>query len=69
MENKAKDATKRKIIGTLLTIVGSAGLIYAGVSQFAAGMDKNAAAGILLFSIVIVFIGIGQLYKKHPDDY
>jgi multisubunit Na+/H+ antiporter MnhG subunit len=69
MENKAKDATKRKIIGTILTIIGSVGLIYAGLSQFADGMNKNAAAGVLLFSLIVVFIGVGQLYKKHPDDY
>lgn len=61
--------SKSKLIGTILTLVGVAGLVYAAMCQFGEGMNRNAAAGILLFSIVITFIGIGQLYKKHPDDY
>jgi hypothetical protein len=69
MATNAKSGTKRKIIGTLLTILGTAGIAYAAVSQFAAGMNKNAAAGTLLFSIVIVFIGLAQLYKKDADQY
>lgn len=69
METKPKTTTKSKLIGTLLTLIGVAGLIYAAMCQFVDGMDKSAAAGILLLALVITFIGIGQLYKKHPDDY
>ncbi|MBC7400067.1 MAG: hypothetical protein H7289_08990 [Mucilaginibacter sp.] len=60
---------KNKVIGIILTLIGATGLIYAGISQFTNGMDKQPAAGILIVSIIIVFIGIGQLYKKHPDEY
>lgn len=66
---QSKTNTKSKLIGIILTLAGVAGLIYAALCQFAEGMNKNAAAGILLFSIVVTFIGISQLYKKHPDDY
>lgn len=66
---KSKTNTKAKVIGTILTLLGVAGVIYAAMCQFMDGMDRRAAAGILLFSIVITFIGIGQLYKKHPDHY
>ncbi|MFD2148499.1 hypothetical protein [Mucilaginibacter antarcticus] len=69
MKQKANSGRRTKIIGTLLTVAGAAGLIYAGISQFADGMDKRAAAGVLLFSLIVVFIGISQLYKKHSDDY
>ncbi|WP_214073281.1 hypothetical protein [Mucilaginibacter sp. dw_454] len=69
MESKSRTSAKSKLIGTILTLIGVAGLVYAGMCQFIDGMDKKAAAGILLLSIVLTFIGIGQLYKKHPDDY
>jgi hypothetical protein len=69
MSANAKSPVKRKIIGTILTIIGCAGLVYAGMSQFAEGMDKRAAAGTLLFSLIIVFIGISQLYKKDAEEY
>ena len=69
MNTNVKTSMKSKVWGTILTIAGSAGLVYAGISQFMDGMDKRAAAGILLFSILIVFIGIAQLYKKQSDQY
>jgi uncharacterized membrane protein len=60
---------KSKITGIILTLAGVAGLIYAAISQFTNGMDKQPLAGILLMSLIIVFIGISQLYKKQPDEY
>ncbi|MGF7079251.1 hypothetical protein [Mucilaginibacter sp. UYCu711] len=60
---------KSKIIGVVFTIAGVAGLIYAAVSQFTNGMAKHPVAGIVLVSLLIVFIGISQLYKKQPDEY
>jgi hypothetical protein len=60
---------KTKIIGAIFTILGVMGLIYAAISQFTNGMDKQPVAGILLGSMIILFIGISQLYKKHPDEY
>ncbi|GAA4101855.1 hypothetical protein [Mucilaginibacter panaciglaebae] len=69
MGTKSKANTKSQLIGTILTLIGVAGLIYAAMCQFTDGMNKKAAAGILLFSLAITFIGIGQLYKKHPDEY
>jgi len=69
MGTKSKANTKSKLTGTILTLIGVAGLIYAAMCQFVNGMNKNAAAGILLFSLLITFIGISQLYKKHPDEY
>jgi len=69
MGTKSKVNTKSKLVGAILTLIGVAGLIYAAMCQFVDGMNKNAAAGILLFSLVITFIGISQLYKKQPDEY
>jgi uncharacterized membrane protein len=69
MDINFKTGMKSKITGIILTLIGIAGLIYAAISQFTDGMAKQPVAGILLVSIVIMFIGIGQLYKKHPDDY
>jgi uncharacterized membrane protein len=60
---------KSKITGIILTLVGVAGLIYAAIAQFTDGMAKQPVAGILLVSIIVVFIGVSQLYKKHPDEY
>jgi hypothetical protein len=69
METNVRTGMKSKVIGTVLTVLGTTGLVYAAISQFMDGMDKRAAAGILLFSVLIVFIGIAQLYKKQSDQY
>ncbi len=69
MDTNYKTEMKSKILGVVLTLIGVAGLIYAAICQFKDGMDKRAAAGILLFSVIIVFIGVSQLHKKHPDHY
>jgi uncharacterized membrane protein len=68
MATNAKSDQKRKVIGIILTILGTVGIIYAAASQFAEGMSRHPAAGLLLFSIVIVFSGIAQLYKKDADQ-
>jgi hypothetical protein len=68
MATNVKRGTKRKAIGITLTILGTAGIIYAGALQFAEGMDRHPAAGMLLLSIVIVFSGIAQLYKNEADE-
>jgi hypothetical protein len=60
---------KSKIIGIVFTLAGVAGLIYAAISQFTNGMAKHPVAGILLLSLLIVFIGVSQLYKKQPNEY
>jgi uncharacterized membrane protein len=69
MDTNFKTGIKSKITGIILTLVGVAGLIYAAISQFTDGMAKQPVAGILLVSMIVVFIGVGQLYKKHPDEY
>ncbi|MFD2872426.1 hypothetical protein ACFS5N_08110 [Mucilaginibacter ximonensis] len=66
---QTKTNNKSKLVGIILTLLGVAGIIYAALCQFGEGMNRNAAAGVLLSSIVITFVGVGQLYKKHPDDY
>lgn len=69
MNTNYKTGLKSKIAGVVLTLIGVAGLIYAAIAQFTDGMDKQSVAGILLFSVIVVFIGVSQLYKKHPDHY
>jgi hypothetical protein len=60
---------KSKITGVIFTLAGVAGLVYAAISQFTNGMAKHPVAGILLLSLLIVFIGVSQLYKKQSNEY
>ena len=69
MDTNYKTGMKSKITGIILTLAGVAGVTYAAVSQFTDGMAKQPVAGILLASMIVLFIGISQLYKKHPDEY
>lgn len=60
---------KLKFAGIILTIIGVAGLTYAVFAQLTNGMAKSPIAGITLVSILVVFIGVAQLFRKPADGY